>query len=723
MKINKLYVLIIGVLLMAGIFIVAFFKGNQICESQYTLGSGSVFANIQLCDIGESLDNTNNNSNESERLEYDDWTDFMEEKELPYADEETFEVIKKAYKKIDFSGEFEKGNEALYDEYKDIFRKLLHNETPFLDRETGKKVYIENYGDFKHKYDIHDNSYYFFNVDGDEEGTPELVVRNDVGNAYVFKYDSREKECIMWYSMENYWYLLLGSRKVAWPWNGQYLVFYQLNQDGEVECETFLGSTWFNEEESLHVIMMPRYPDVQKEEIVTEEMKKHGIYERSGEQWYFRITDEQYELLLEDYMKAYELANEKNDEVIYTYNELFGIEGLRKEIDSIDFSATQPCMEISQEEDTQYRQAYLKVLQNEMPVIDEIGEKQYYSDLWRAGLECGKVWEHRTEKDFPYEFYYNDLDGDGLPELAINQGCFYIFKYEPEKKECRILYSQQSCYFGGILGVGKLWYHDGLHGGVIRDSYIVFDGENEWNIVLDMEQGVDYENPYYLVGTSEDSANQMKVDEENWRIMTKPFFDATEETLSPQSFEEVFGGLYEKYNYLLEDVEQVIIGAGNYDYFIRKDGTVFSIMEYEYDGAGIPFGFIFPSEDNEQNVQYFYYPEELNNITVLNESTKEGYTIYYDLMGVENAKLIGSDGYTMFLYKEDGSLWFWNSDRIKYHDNELALTSPVYKAESTEGSFVEVNIKEILGIEETSECPLIVKIQSEKEYAVKRACF
>lgn len=52
-------------------------------------------------------------------------------------------------------------------------------------------------------------------------------------------------------------YLLLGSRKVVWPWYGKYLSFYQLNQDGNEECETFFMVRDFNEEESLCVVMIP----------------------------------------------------------------------------------------------------------------------------------------------------------------------------------------------------------------------------------------------------------------------------------------------------------------------------------------------------------------------------------------------------------------------------------------------------------------------------------
>ena len=226
-----------------------------------------------------------------------------------------------------------------------------------------------------------------------------------------------------------------------------------------------------------------------------------------------------------------------------------------------DFTAKQSVIMVTEKEDMLYREGYFKVLQNEIPITNVAGEELYYRDLWRAGIDITELWENKSEKDFPYEIYYKDLDGDQKPELAINQGCFYIFKYDLEEKVCRILYSQQSCYFGGILGEGQLWYHDGLHANVIRDRYIVFDGKSEWETVLDIEEGLGQgsEYPdYFRVGTV--GADLVMVDEDTWKRVTEPFFEMTENLMEPQSYEEIFGKIHEghsknligKENYLME---------------------------------------------------------------------------------------------------------------------------------------------------------------------------
>lgn len=99
---------------------------------------------------------------------------------------------------------------------------------------------------------------------------------------------------------------------------------------------------------------------------------------------------------------------------------------------AMDFTVNEPHMNVTPEENQKYLEAYLKVLKNEMPVYNRIGKKIYYRDLWRAGIEFEDLLENNEEKEFPYLYYYDDLDGDGKPEFAVNQGCLYIFNYELE---------------------------------------------------------------------------------------------------------------------------------------------------------------------------------------------------------------------------------------------------------------------------------------------------
>ncbi len=183
---------------------------------------------------------------------------------------------------------------------------------------------------------------------------------------------------------------------------------------------------------------------------------------------------------------------------------------------------------------------------------------------------------------------------------------------------------------------------------------------------------------------------------------------------------QVFTGPNEK---LGKDIAGIFAGAGNYHYFLRKDGTVFSIMEYFYDGLGTPYAFIFPHCDDSGfdilGLGGYYFPEELEGITILNEYTKEGYTVFYDLAGINEVELVSSDNYTVFIGKEDGTLWFWDSDRIKYHDDSQALANPEDGNEYCEGILVEIDISHILQTGgDLSARPYVTDMQSGLENTV-----
>lgn len=248
---------------------------------------------------------------------YDSWMEFDDEGQLPYAGEETYQFIKAAYDEVDFIGEFKKGDLSLYDDYKNKYKRLIHNEVPFYDVESGTEVYINDFiDDFAESVEHYE--YYFFDVD--EDDAPELTITFP-SHQYVFDYDYETDEYAVWYPMEG-WYSLIGSRKVMWNRDGMLLAYYQLNPKGEEECHTFL----FQNVRRLNkpcLVMIPEYADGSKKVEIPEEMKSEGVYARYDGNWYFRVTQEQYEELLNKYIEAYQLAEEKRQDVTYSYEELF----------------------------------------------------------------------------------------------------------------------------------------------------------------------------------------------------------------------------------------------------------------------------------------------------------------------------------------------------------------------------------------------------------------
>lgn len=171
---------------------------------------------------------------------------------------------------------------------------------------------------------------------------------------------------------------------------------------------------------------------------------------------------------------------------------------------------------------------------------------------------------------------------------------------------------------------------------------------------------------------------------------------------------DVFSGREE----LGQDIDRIVAGAGNYHYFIRKDGTVCSIMESVEDIFS-PYKFIFPAErEGTSAAKTYAVPEELDSLTILNEDTKMDHVVYYDLAGTCGVEALSADGYTVFLSKTDGTLWYWDSDRIKYHDDERALIDPESAEESCAGSFVQIDIREILNIDGETPTPRIAAMES-----------
>lgn len=172
---------------------------------------------------------------------------------------------------------------------------------------------------------------------------------------------------------------------------------------------------------------------------------------------------------------------------------------------------------------------------------------------------------------------------------------------------------------------------------------------------------------------------------------------------------------------LAKDVKSLFVGSGNYHYFIRQNGTVFSIMESQFEAFQSPYDFIFPELSIRNNEIYDQSEKDMislnkfNSSIILNEGTKLGLTILYELGIGDDIKRIDADEYTMFLYKNDNTLWFWNSNRIKYHDNKRVLADPETALVDYSGNFVEVNFKEILGMKTSDNNDKIIDICSGKE--------
>lgn len=287
---------------------------------------------------GEEIDNIGSNAiAEQEELESEKeiildehtlsghmWMYYKAE-EIPFVDEETFVMIREAYEEVEYTAEFETGNPEVYEEYKQKFWCLLQNEVPFWNRETGQEMYLKDWVDSWGKPIIDDlekyTTYVFFDINRD--GFPELCI--DDGYAVVFAYDMDTEQYILWAIPNGK--SIVGPMKLMWypDYDPAIYEFFQLDSDGDLELETLF---WAEHEdfyhEDINMVMFPNYADKEKRWEITEEMKQQGVYEESSGQWFFKITDEQFEELEKTYVEAYYLGMKRRGKVLYSYKELFG---------------------------------------------------------------------------------------------------------------------------------------------------------------------------------------------------------------------------------------------------------------------------------------------------------------------------------------------------------------------------------------------------------------
>ncbi|MDE6214309.1 MAG: hypothetical protein K2M70_12645 [Lachnospiraceae bacterium] len=483
---------------------------------------------------------------------------YYESEEIPFVDDETYALIKEAYEGVEYSAEFEKGNLEVYGEYKKQFWRLLQNEIPFLDRETGKVIYIKDWTDSKGRTmvgDIESLPYYFFDMNGD--GLPELCMDN-YGLMSVFTYDAEMEICILWAwirGME-----LAGTRKGVWnpDYDTDIFQFLQLDTQGNLELDTLLWAEhadWYHYD--INMVMFPNYADSEKRWEITEEMKQQGVFEESSEQWFFRITDEQFEELAKPYEEAIDQARDRRQEERYTYKALFGeyetsaydpVDYVDEEFyaeikdiyKSIDFTASFDPGDVTKY--GLYKKKFKEFMDGERTVrIKETGEEQYIYEMaeFRMDFEPG---EYDAGK---YCYYFFDINGDEDPELCVtNKARFvYAFQYNEEQDQI-VLWEEYISSAISLMGTQKLAFGGWSGEGMIREDE---NGDRVFFVLFKVEGGRRYQNDIeeygYLVSLPEyielrnemieqaiyDEADEryyFRVTEEQFEELTKDYYDA-----------------------------------------------------------------------------------------------------------------------------------------------------------------------------------------------------
>jgi len=273
--------------------------------------------------------------------------------DIDYVDDAVFESIKGEYDKIDFYGQFDRGNEEEYDFYKEQYLKLLNLQATFYDSDTQKNYYLDEFSEMDFTYpkqgmtynektdtfinwDSYSPSnyiYYFFDMDDD--GNPELCISDNERFDYIMKYEPESDKFVLWYEIGPSGVNILGSRKLynitgdSPPGFGYYL----LDKNGGDDCTVwFVLDGYYNasteQDDIRYMVSLPQYEDTSKNLVLTKAMTDYQdsmhLYSTYYDTPCYRVTEEQFDELTGDYFTAQRLAVENIKKVSYTYDELFG---------------------------------------------------------------------------------------------------------------------------------------------------------------------------------------------------------------------------------------------------------------------------------------------------------------------------------------------------------------------------------------------------------------
>lgn len=244
-----------------------------------------------------------------------------------FVDEITFEVIRDAYARLDFSGEFKKQNTDLDNDYKEQFYKLLKCNKTFWNKKMKNEYYVNEFGEMKYEYSPNDYVYYFFDMDSD--GTPELSISDGTRFIYIMKYCRDIDKIVLWHEIDTTCINFMGSGKL-WFYGGSSplieYAFFELDENGEEECTVNFyievhPDTDEKEYNETYMVALPKYADNTE---TSENMKQQGKKKEPTDDYYFRVTKPQWEELTGDFFHAKDLSIDNLENFSFTFKELFG---------------------------------------------------------------------------------------------------------------------------------------------------------------------------------------------------------------------------------------------------------------------------------------------------------------------------------------------------------------------------------------------------------------
>ncbi len=187
--------------------------------------------------------------------------------------------------------------------------------------------------------------------------------------------------------------------------------------------------------------------------------------------------------------------------------------------------------------DQAYKEAFLKAVTNQIPIHRRDGEEPVlYRDLLK---EAGKLPEDQFLRAVrESDYFYQDFDGDGLPELTVDTEGPCVLKYHPEEDRVE-LYAQKEEGWR-LLGKGQMYAEFTESDEEARTNLYCYEsGEEKFCLKTILYWYWRREQEPYLVSRGE--YTDMAVEEETAQKLKGDYSAAGKEAPGPMTFSAVFG--------------------------------------------------------------------------------------------------------------------------------------------------------------------------------------
>ncbi len=283
-------------------------------------------------------------------------------------------------------------------------------------------------------------------------------------------------------------------------------------------------------------------PDMEPEDIlVVNEMSGKDTESPEDVEMGSEDITEETEMELEDIIEETEM---KSQDII--------AEIVCERLRSIDFTIKEYPIDTevyTEEMDREYKEVFLQVLLNQIPVQYEDGEETYFEDIDPVKEKLNA--DHMTMiKEF-FVYCYLDFDGDGLPELIVDPRGAYvrfggprIFKYDRDSKKVYVDGYRFMRY--RPLCASKFYYEN--NGLISSINYGYQEIDSQGNVIEDVKfqlQHPAYGDPerYFINSLGEFKCVNVEIDKESWDEIFHDFFEAKDNAVTEVTFDELFSDI------------------------------------------------------------------------------------------------------------------------------------------------------------------------------------